>query len=286
MVTGSKVGIWNRALQRIGETELVGKEDEDRPSAEACDLHYEDVLRQCLETYHWPWAIRQLPLTNIDSQRLDTAGDAAKVAFDIPFAFSDPNSLTVSWIDNAGVVTELDAADAVAGYVLTTLDDANDYVTIYTAPAADEKIRIEVATTRVGWAHTYTLPADLVTPVSLMLKGTRYTKLPVSSRPDFEMMLNEGQDGFILCADLPASDFDALMYVSMTTHVAMFPRKFVDALVWGLAAELALALRKDPKLGDYCTRRYMVAMGMASAAAQNIRSDRADPITPSLAARR
>jgi hypothetical protein len=62
MRSTTKVNIWNRALNRIGATQLVQAETDTTPEAEACQLNYDDRVGQVLENVPWPWATKQAAL--------------------------------------------------------------------------------------------------------------------------------------------------------------------------------------------------------------------------------
>ena len=65
----------------------------------------------------------------------------------------------------------------------------------------------------------------------------------------------------------------------------LYPRQFVDALVAGLASDLALSLKKDTKLADRMLAYFNHAIGLARANARNSIVPLADPETPSVAIR-
>ena len=60
--TRGKVGIWNRALSRIGETVRVQIETDTTAAAEACETHYDDCRREVFQSADWDFAIKQAEL--------------------------------------------------------------------------------------------------------------------------------------------------------------------------------------------------------------------------------
>jgi hypothetical protein len=283
-ISSAKVDIWNRALDRVGETQGVESEDEDSPAAGVCRNHYDDIIRELLETRDWPWALRQMPLTQISDQVVTHAGDDSRTVFDIPYAFRDPATLEVIEIQtDASEVTLV----AVTDYTLTLAQEgSNAYITTATAPATGESIQMTVTVARVGWEYVYALPADFVKAIGLLYTDTRFTKVSHDARLEFQIMPNENSDAMILCCDVDNADFDGLEYVAMIDYIPLLPRHFVDAVAWRLACELAYAIRKDPKMGEHCRQRAARALDESSAYSQNDAHDSArEPITPSEAAR-
>lgn len=51
-----KVEVWNKALDRIGQTDVIEDEDEDRLGAAVCRRHHDDCLEEMLERKPFPWA--------------------------------------------------------------------------------------------------------------------------------------------------------------------------------------------------------------------------------------
>lgn len=282
-ISATRLQLWNRALSRIGETEPLDREDDDREAAALCRLHYDDLLGEVLESHPWPWAIRQSALTNIDSQSITTAGDGATTDFSIPYAFRNPSNLSVVRIGANGVAHNL---VAVTDYTLTpAADGVAAFVTLLSTPGVGASVVITVTTSRAGWLHVYPLPSDCVTPIGFLYQNARFSQLPYRARLEFAVMPNEAGDGYLLCANVAETDFDAFEYVALIDYVPMMPRSFVDALVWRLAAELATGVKKDPKLNISCMQMYEHAVDEASAQTQNIGQDSAEAITPSLEAR-
>lgn len=286
-VSASKLAVWNRALDRIGSTERLSDEDDDRVEADVCRRHYDDLLVEMLEARQWPWARREQVLANVDEQSTTTAydvDDPTEVDFDVPYAFVNPSQLEVVLVASGGGETVLDVVD---DYVIVDNDEEDDssasYVTLATALTAGQSLRITVTTTRNGWLHVYPLPADCVTPVALLYPDVRHAHVPVGNRQPFAIVDNDAGDGKLLCSDLDADEL-VLEYIAVVDNVTMMPRKFVDALAWRLAAELASAIKKDTRLHDYCLDKFEQAMGDAMAQSQNIETD-IEALTPSLVAR-
>lgn len=281
-----KIDVWNLALDFIGETVAIASESEvaTRVEAAVCDRHYDNLLREVLEQRHWLWALRQRPISTIDTQQTTSAAAVGgETIFDVPFYFLSTTQLSVVRIAVGGTETTL---TAVTDYTITlAVPGTNAKITLIAALTAGQKIRSTVAVSRVGWDHVYALPSDFVAPVAILYSDVRFSLLDVDSRQLFAVMPNDQGNGLVLCTDMAAADVDALEYVALIDSVAMMPRLFVTALAWRLAIVLANALKKDPKTAMYCREQYEQALDLASAHDQNIVNDGREPLTPSLAAR-
>lgn len=99
-------------------------------------------------------------------------------------------------------------------------------------------------TSRFGWAKVYSLPPDLVAPRALLQGGLRVSLDPEETRIPYELQMNADGTGQLLCTDANLDQVDALEYTSRLPAVAMWPRLFLSAVVYRLAAELALAIIK------------------------------------------
>lgn len=281
-ISSSKVAVWNRALIRIGENDLIETEEEDRPAAEVCRLVYDDIVREVLETRHWPWALRQRPISNIDEQIITADGDGLQTVHAIAFAFLDSSQVEVVQIDGS-TETALDADD---DYSVTPAVDGNDaYITLDAAVPIGQSLRITVTTSRSGWLHVFPLPSDCVTPVALLHQNTRYALTPAALRNEYDIVLDDAGEGQLLCANVDASDIDGLQYVAAVEIVSAMPRHFVNALAWRLAAELADPLKKDTQKAEACFKSYTLALSAASAQGQNLEQQSAEVKTPSITAR-
>jgi hypothetical protein len=165
MATTEMVDIWNRALNRIGQTERVESPDADSIAARVCDDHYDDCRDEALELRAWRWAKKQVACAEL-----------------------------------AGV-------------------------------------------TRFGWAHCYSLPPDFISARNLIDNDTRISLVPSETLIPYEVVSNDSGNGRILCTDTALEDFDGLEYTARIETVAAWPRLFVSAVAWRLAAELASGSR-------------------------------------------
>lgn len=208
MPSATKVDIWNRALDRIGETEAIEDEADDRLAAAVCRRHYDDCVGEVLEDFPWPFAKKQ------------------------------------------GQLAELAGAG------------------------------------RAGWTHTYALPADFVAPRAILVGGLRVGLEAAETRVPYELQSNDAGDGQVLVTDVDLADADAFEYTARIEVVAAFPRLFVNALAWRLAAELALGVRKDPKLAGSCLQMCEGAIAKAFTAQLRGAQEDPEPEASSIRARR
>lgn len=261
MPSTSEVDVWNRALGRIHQTQQVQNKDETTEAAKACVLHYGDVLDQVLRVHPWKWAMREMVLTAINSQsstKLQLELVSPYDTFNVPFAFINTTQVVVVHIDSADDETTL-----VAGTDYSFNDTDPVTITLDTALDTDEKVRVTVTTSRVGWGQVYTLPADYVRAGALLPAGARYSQISVDNRLEFEVMLSDDGIGSILVTNETSLTFAAFAYVARASQVRTMPRDFLSVVIWRLAAELADALTKDPKRAIYCMRMYEYELQIA-----------------------
>lgn len=285
MTAASSVGICNIALSHIGENVFLQDLSEPIVAAKVCDFHYADVLVECLEYAEWPWAILQRQLAEIttETRSYDYAtANAAGVSltnFSILASFLDNSQVVITHTDNAAAETLLvDATDY-------TIDEDHETFTLTSALTSGESIDVVITHSRSGWDYLYALPADCVTPIAILHSGTRDNLIAHNSKNEFAIMLSDSKESYYVCTNVAAGDFDYFEYVSNVTHVLAMSRKFVKAVAWRLAVELALAIKKDKSFSDYCRQRYAAAIDEASAYEMNKGQDSVEPTTPSITAR-
>lgn len=206
-VTADKVRLWNRALHRIGETELVESVTEERLAAEVCRLIHDDCVVQVLEAYPWPFAIKQ------------------------------------------------------------------------TVPS------IATGVSREGWEYVYVMPDDCVTPLALLAEDERTSQLSKAARTKYQIQSDDNGVRKLILSDIEPDDLAALEYVAVIEEIAAYPRAFVDALVWLLASELAMAIPKNMALAGQMRQQFYAELHMAAAQAENENEHDEEQDTPSIAAR-
>lgn len=185
-----KINVWNRALDRIGQTDVIEDEDEDRVAAAVCRRHYGDIVEEALERKPFPWAGKQCRPTRL-------------------------------------------------------------------------------AVARVGWEYTYQLPDDFIAPRAIISGDQRFALTPSESRLPYELQASDDGEGQLLCTDYLFESDDALEYTTRTPNVAAWPRLFLSAIAWRLAAELALAIPKDTALAAGCSQAYETTLALAFSGSLN-----------------
>lgn len=181
-----KVDVWNKALHKIGQTEAIQDEGEDRLAASICRRQHDDCLEEALgmNGRDWSFARRQV------------------------------------------------------------------------RPA-------KIASSRVGWANTYALPEDFITAQAIISGGQRFALTPHEGRIAYELQANDAGDGRVLCTDYEFESDDALEYTFRNENVIAWTALFISAMAWRLAAELALAIPKNPNLSLACSESYFGTLAQA-----------------------
>lgn len=287
----TKLGIWNRALSRIGETDKIESEEEDRAAATMCALHYDDILRDMLSLYPWSWAIKETDLPIISDISEDRDGDGTSVT-NIPTPYENlisPSSVTVTTLVTSGlaVIEELELVAGVAGageYRFYPQDGVTPAYIQHQAFAAGTTVRIEINATRNGWEYAYGLPGDFVYGCGILSDDVKFTMMANGHKAEWEIVPNPNGDSQMLLCDIAVDDMAGFQYIALIDNPAAWPTQFAEAFIWRLAAELADALKKDPKVSERCWQRYALEIDRAAAYAQN-NGHLVEPTSPMIAAR-
>lgn len=128
-------------------------------------------------------------------------------------------------------------------------------------PFATRRVNLAVlaGAERGDWEFVYTLPIDCVT----VLRVTPAVRSPgPDQRVPFELE-DDANTGKVLLTDSALAE---LVYVARVELVTKYPPLFVQALAWKIAAELSMALPKDPKLAVLMEQKYMATLREAAAA--------------------
>jgi hypothetical protein len=245
----AKVDIWNMALTRIGERP-VESETVESAVVDICTLWYDRCLERVLGAFPWPFATKHGELTLLYSE----------------------------W--DAATTYSSDALAISSGHVYKSLTSSNkgNEVTDTTNWSSQGFVGS-------GWEYVYTMPADVVRPQALLAEGERQGLKQAADRYPFEIKSNLAGDGVVLCCDLASDEVEVLEYVARIEYVPSFPADFVDALAWMLAAELAVAIRKEDAYSHNCLKKYEIAMSMARAVALGGQQEDPEQDSPSIIAR-
>ena len=246
----AKVHVWNRALRRIGSAKIEDPADLTVLEAAECEEAWEDVLEAALKAFPWRFARRQAQLS---------------------LAYSDYDAATTYAADALARSDEGHIYKSVSGGTGQDLTDPTYWTYQYTIAG--------------GWAYVYPLPDDCVQPLALLSEGQRLGNMPEASRIPFEPYDASASTGQVIGSDADTDDFDFLEYTCRHEQVTAWPRAFVSAVAYALAAELALSLKKEPLLSRSMMEAYRQALSEAAAVELNGRQEEPEPVTPSIAAR-
>jgi hypothetical protein len=166
-----------------------------------------------------------------------------------------------------------------------TLDGVLGHITTDTAVLDTHQIEIVVAISRVGWEHAYALPSDFVAPVALLFENQRVDLTTADGRYPYDIYsAMDGQDKEFF-TDLATDDDFVLEYTGEVRSVSMMPAAFREALVYRLAAELAVALRKDAAIAQGMLKMARDTEAIAQSNALRHRQENPELDSPTLNAR-
>lgn len=126
-----------------------------------------------------------------------------------------------------------------------------------------------------GWGYAYALPADFLAARSVWGGSRTGTPVPYA-------LEHSATSGRMLLTDMPDAE---LHYTAQVTAVGVFPPLFVDALVWALAQDLAMALPVKEGAQVRAKQGYELALSRAMAAALNEQVADEAPESPIIAGR-
>lgn len=261
MASASKVQVWQRASNRIGQTAKIADENATTVVAEACRACYDDILGEIFEACRWRFARRQAPLSSVASQAKTYAYDASltNTDWEIPFSFIETTQVTVE-VDGSELDPDTDYSIQQADPATATLAK----VILGAALTAGQTVTITVESAREGWEQIYALPSDCVEPIALVADGDRYELDPVDERLEFEVMADDAGTGQIIATNVEqGDDFDVLIYTALIDYVPAWPSAFLNAVVTRLEEELWRAVPKDLVRADEARKRFVLALDQA-----------------------
>lgn len=132
--------------------------------------------------------------------------------------------------------------------------------------ATKRAVLVEAAETRTEWQFVYDLPAGFLAIQAIVDPTTRL--------PDFDLRepydIEQGAAGTRVL--LTNQENCEIIYTHQTTDVAVWPATFVEVVIYGLAATLALSIKKDANLATKLGEIYTLKMGEAHGTAQSQRN--------------
>lgn len=307
--TKSVVEIWNRALNRIGETKAIQDTAERSAAAEICKRHYGDILVSVLEREHWGFATKQVQLNVAIAEWLGTTPYA--VGADVRYngiVYTATYTLGTTWAIGTTYALAARVNMTVGGVVYLYLsvqaantgnDPSADDGTWWTlvgalsghTPTDGGEWWAYAYGLGVGWEYAYAIPADFVSFIAFLTStGSRFDQQPFD-------IINDGTGtGTVLVTNVSPDDFSVAEYTALPGLISaetgelvenptLYSRKFVDVVVWLLAAELALGIKKDVGLADKMLAAGTQALSSAVAQRRNNIVPLPEPATPSVAIR-
>jgi hypothetical protein len=104
-------------------------------------------------------------------------------------------------------------------------------------------------------------------------------------RIEFAVVPDDAGEVRYLCMNADTADFSVLEYTADITNVQLWSSHVKEAIIWKMASEFALGLRKDPEVAQWCLDHYKMELSAARAFERNFENQRAEPETESIAAR-
>jgi hypothetical protein len=165
-----------------------------------------------------------------------------------------------------------EAEDTEAAYACSLIwdDCVGEALELRNWPWAKGQATLAVVTgvIRIGWEYVYGLPADFVAACAILSGEVRFSLVPGEGRVAYEIQANDAGNGQVLCTDLEVETTDILEYTRRIDSIVAMPRLFLNAVVWRLAAELALSLVKGTegaRLSNGCLAAFDDALRVAHA---------------------
>jgi hypothetical protein len=149
----------------------------------------------------------------------------------------------------------------------------------YEWPFARRTDALELTTeTDVKYANVYKKPPNCLTAIRIYNPASDATNPPNCSTNTQSLQFATGQKidfgqginstgNFATILTNEASAY--LVYVSKVFIDSVFPQKFIDALAWRLASELAVPLKGSQELADSFAKRFQAALTSAGARSLN-----------------
>lgn len=132
---------------------------------------------------------------------------------------------------------------------------------------------------RPGWTFVYQLPTDSLRPIGIDMG---YRASPVAghlddtqqygANPRWAVEANNTATGKVFCCDVPDA---TLVYTALIADPSLWDQGFLDAVVWGLAAKLAMPLSVKAELAQLATA--MAKQSLLDAGADDSNEANPDP---------
>lgn len=252
----TQVNICNLALRRLGAKEITAI-DEGTKNADHCSAFWDYVLYEVLEDYAWNFAKKSRSLgytygfgvhSDDDTKIISniTQADPAVVSC-ANHGFLDEHLVYIYDVEGMTEINqriyEIEKINA-NSFRLLGIDSST--MTAYTSAGSCTRMEVE---SKYANGYSYDLPADYLKALHLDGDG------------DFEIM------GSAYNRRLLTTVQDAvLVYVSEETTTANMLNRFINAMAWRLAAELAIPLSKKGTKQEWALGMYGYVLGKSTVA--------------------
>jgi hypothetical protein len=183
-------------------------------------------------------------------------------------SIEDIVNLALVVIGQTKQIDDLTADDSEAADVANLVyeQDRDEVLSVFSWPFATSRAKpapvlatsLDLGAVPGGWSYAYARPADALRVRSIF---TAPGALP-DSGADFAEAYDPTLGARVILSNDDAPEF---LFTFRVTDVKQFPPLFVRALAGRLAEDLALGLRKDPKVGQVVHAYYLQALAEAKA---------------------
>jgi hypothetical protein len=148
-----------------------------------------------------------------------------------------------------------------AGLCTRFFEDVRDEVLeSFEWPFASRRAALAVSTeTRDGWGYVYVAPDDCLVPRRIDDGNTNRLQ-GLDTRIPFNVEADDSGDELLILTDQVNA---GLVYTRQHTNVAVWPRQFLNAVAWRLAAELVIPLQLKPEVRKAAMGEYAQAVASA-----------------------
>jgi hypothetical protein len=271
----TQVNICNLALRRMGEQPITLITDSTK-RAEHCNAFWDYILDEVLEDYSWEFAKKIVSLdyaggfgvyVSTDEKTITgiTQADPAVVSA-ASHGFLDGQFVYIYDVSGMTEVNQrvYEVANKAAGTFELLDMDSTDW-TAYTSGGKCYRAEVD---SRYANGYTYELPADYLKALHLDDKDT-----------EFEVLGATGDNNRRL---VTVARDAVLHYTALESTTTNMTNRFISALAWRLAAELAVPLGKKGAKQEWAMGMYSYVLGKKSKADAQTRRrnlDASDPWT-------
>lgn len=253
----SQVDICNLALRRLGEREITLITDSNK-RAEHCNAFWTYVLDEVLEDYAWNFAKKVATLdyttgfgvyTSDDEKTITNITQAAPpVVSATAHGFSDGHLVYIYDVSGMTEVNQrIYKVTASSTNAFSLLDMDGTPWTAYTSGGKTYRMEVD---SRYSNGYAYDLPADYLQALHLDDEASEFE---IYGTGNNERLVTTVKDA-------------VLHYTSLESTTTNMTNRFISALAWRLAAELAVPLAKKGTTQEWAMGMYAYVLGKKSTA--------------------